>query len=95
MKIRTPALLSRSRETRRFAAAGLVDKIPGQCWSQLVDWVLTEEPKEFPRLPWAPQSDVCRTDVARVGSCYCGKLRGEPDSNAPTPPGFGQWSGAA
>lgn len=68
-------------ERMKWRMAGLIDRLPGQCWSGLVDWVLADrrERREWylrERLPWRPISgSVCREDLDRVGSCYCGKLR--------------------
>lgn len=70
------------REKLRWRIADLVGKLPGQCWADLVMWVLSDRaerrewhPRE--RLPWRPIGYVCRKDAARVGACYCycGKLR--------------------
>jgi hypothetical protein len=61
----------------RMRIAQLVDRLPGQCWSGLVDWIYDSTEDRGRGLPWSPQRDrSCRADVARVGGCYCGKLRG-------------------
>jgi hypothetical protein len=67
-------------EKLRWRVAVLMDKLAGQCWSRLVSWVLSDrkERNEWylrERLPWRPIDRVCREDLARVGCCYCGKLR--------------------
>lgn len=68
-------------ERLRWRIAGIVNRLPGQCWSRLVDWVLFEpepdgEPEDRRRgLPWRPIDAVCRRDAARCGACYCGKFR--------------------
>ncbi|GAA4681236.1 hypothetical protein Prum_052050 [Phytohabitans rumicis] len=67
-------------ERLRWWIANLVNKLGGQCWADLVSWVLAEraERREWyrrERLPWRPISSVCREDLARTGCCYCGKLR--------------------
>ena len=71
-------------ESLRWRIVTWVDKRPGQCWSQLCDWAGTwsdDDPDGFRTWPWwAPwRSDQsgCRVDMARCGSCYCGKLRDE------------------
>ncbi|OKI47265.1 hypothetical protein [Micromonospora sp. CB01531] len=64
-------------ERARWRVAGLLDKLPGQCWSELVMWAL-----KYKRNPWSPQDAVCRSDAARVGACYCGKLR-KPEGGEP------------
>lgn len=53
----------------RWKVAGLLNRLPGMCWSQLVDWVLGTV-----RLRETRQSDVCRSDAARCGTCYCGTI---------------------
>ncbi|MBQ1061312.1 hypothetical protein [Micromonospora sp. C41] len=66
------------KQRLRWRIAGLIDRLPGQCWSGLVDWVLyrwRDDPDLRSALPWRPVSDMCRRDVARCGYCYCGKLR--------------------
>lgn len=49
-----------------------------QCWSDLVSWVLDEEPVRDTglraALPWRPITDMCRKDARENGRCYCGKL---------------------
>jgi hypothetical protein len=57
-----------------------VNRLPGQCWANLVSWVLADrrERREWyarERLPWRPIDRWCRSDLDRVGCCYCGKLR--------------------
>lgn len=59
----------------RWKIAQLLDKLPGQCWSDLVDWVYAwDRPKEDRPALWSPLRDSCRSDATRCGSCYCGKL---------------------
>ncbi|RAO26515.1 hypothetical protein PSN13_06543 [Micromonospora saelicesensis] len=64
-------------EKLKWRIAELINKIPGQCWSDIADW-----PLGYKANPWSPQRSGCREDLARVGSCYCGKLR-TPESNLP------------
>lgn len=61
----------------RWRIAELINRLPGQCWSDLADYPLGTR-----RIPWAPISDMCRDDQARCGSCYCGKLS-RPESLLP------------
>ena len=67
----------------RWRVAALADKLPGQCWANLVGWAQRthEDDPDTPwndlvrRLPSRPMDDVCRSDRDRNGTCYCGKLR--------------------
>lgn len=71
-------------EKWKWWVAGLLDKLPGQCWADLVGWVYRnrrDDPDWRSDIPWRPIR-TCREDFARVGSCYCGKLR-EPDGGTP------------
>jgi hypothetical protein len=61
-------------EKLRWRIANLLDKLPGQCWADLCDWALGNRDYRSPN-PWSPIGPSCREDLARVGSCYCGKLR--------------------
>lgn len=65
----------------RWHIAQLIDRLPGQCWADLAGWAMRDrydDPDWRSDIPWRPMSDLCRQDLARIGSCYCGKLRGEP-----------------
>lgn len=73
------------RETLRWRIVNLIDRLPGQCWSDLADWAgrwfaddEDEESQDY-GLPWRPISSRCREDLRNVGSCYCGKLKGAPE----------------
>ena len=67
----------------RWRVAQLADKLPGQCWSSLVDWAQRrhEDDPDTPfydairRVPLRRMDDGCRSDRDRTGTCYCGKLR--------------------
>lgn len=66
-------------EKLRWRIVALVNRLPGQCWADLVSWVLADRAERRwwylrERLPWRPIPDQCRADLARVGCCYCGKL---------------------
>jgi hypothetical protein len=66
-----PSLTDRpTRQRIKWTVAGLLDKLPGQCWADLVFWVFGDR-----RNPWSPMTSTCRTDFERRGACYCGKLR--------------------
>nr|MDT0658066.1 hypothetical protein [Micromonospora sp. DSM 115978] len=64
-------------ERLRWRIAHLVERLPGQCWSGLVDWVLDQRPEGRSRgLPWATQRAYrCRDIPPGCDGCYCGKLR--------------------
>jgi hypothetical protein len=76
------------RERLRWWLAVQINKLPGQCWANLVSWALAgrnERRERYlrERLPWRRIDNVCRSDLARVGCCYCGTLRA---AVAPTGP---------
>jgi hypothetical protein len=68
----------------RWRVATAVNKLPGQCWSDLVEWALRrhEDDPDTPfndavrRVPFRRQTQGCRDDRDRpgCGSCYCGQL---------------------
>lgn len=60
------------RQRLRWRVALLADKLPRQCWANLVDWVLRNDTGYRTRLPWRPDDGTCRKDPA---GCYCGKWR--------------------
>lgn len=61
-------------EALRWRVARLLNRLPGQCWSDLVEWALRGGVREA-RSPWSPQTSTCWLDSVRTGACYCGKLR--------------------
>lgn len=63
----------------RWRTAYALNRLPGLCWANLVSWALGSAP-----LRETPIDSVCRYDIARTGTCYCGKLR-TPGGNALTP----------
>jgi hypothetical protein len=60
-------------ERLRWRIVHVVDKLPGQCWTDLVVWAL-DGPVADSRLPWKPQTATCRSDAASNGRCYCNKI---------------------
>jgi hypothetical protein len=70
------------------------DYAPNQCWSDLVSWVfgygVLDQPwrdlRPLDVLPWRPITPVCRTDAARNGACYCGKVATAACAGAPNGP---------
>jgi hypothetical protein len=68
----------------RWLIADLLNRLPGQCWGDLVTWALetpsARKRRGNARHPWRPVTRICRNDLAqsRDGACYCGKLRRQP-----------------
>jgi hypothetical protein len=63
----------------RWWAAWQFNRLPKTCWANLVSWALHSRPlldlsgnEDDVR-----QDSICRYDLARNGTCYCGKLRVE------------------
>lgn len=54
----------------RWKIAALMNRLPGQCWADLVAFALGDR-----RSPWQPVTWMCEKDMRRTGTCYCGKLR--------------------
>lgn len=70
------------RERLRWMIASQLNRLPGQCWADLVTWALGWTP----RWPVSqPVSGGCRVDMERNGCCYCGKLQ-RADSQQEVPP---------
>jgi hypothetical protein len=64
------------REWLRWKIAALLDRLPGQCWTDLVWWALQRPGGGYgQRTPWSPQNKECWRGRDTVGVCYCGKLR--------------------
>jgi hypothetical protein len=59
----------------RWQVAYLLNRLPNQCWADLVTWALGWHKGEK-RTPWSPMR-MCRRDMAETGTCYCGKIRAE------------------
>ena len=56
----------------RWWIAYKLNKLPGQCWADLVGWALGGKFEAWH--PWRPVNYMCRMDAAETGSCYCGKV---------------------
>jgi hypothetical protein len=78
----------------RWRVATLLDKLPGQCWSDLVEWALRrhEDDPDTPwndlrrRVPLRRQTEGCVADARNVGTCYCSKVRtAEADAEMRSP----------
>lgn len=71
-------------ERIRWKIAYLVNRLRGQCWADLVSWVL-DGPRlrkdAGGRLPWRPITETCQADKTR--DCYCGKLRASQAEQVP------------
>lgn len=67
---------SKRMKRLRWKIARLMDKLPGQCWTDLVCWVLYRRRFEGgirEVLPWRPVQPSCLQPADE--RCYCGKLR--------------------
>lgn len=72
-----------ARDGWRWRIATLLDKLPGQCWCDLVEWALRrhEDEPDTPwndlvrRVPLRRQTETCFDDAQTVGTCYCSKVR--------------------
>lgn len=66
-------------EKLRWRVAELVNRLPGQCWADLVGWALDGWDPDGEKRPWTTPARLaqCQADAARCGSCYCGKIQDE------------------
>jgi hypothetical protein len=73
-------------EKLRWWIASQMDRLPSQCWADLVSWALSWDGGEKRPL-WSPIGAACRSDAAECGACYCGKLRAKaaPAQSEPVP----------
>ena len=77
-------------EGLRYNIAFTLDRLPGQCWADLVSWVQHSDLDSYGdewwarlrgRLPWRPRARTgripgsCVADAIDCGVCYCGKVR--------------------
>lgn len=56
----------------RLRIARLLDRLPGQCWTDLVWWYTS--PDRPVRKAWSPINGACRADARAAGRCYCNKI---------------------
>jgi hypothetical protein len=62
-------------ERLRFRIADAVDKLPGQCWADLVSWALGHNRRAGNSIwPWRPVTSLCRQISPPNDRCYCGKI---------------------
>lgn len=73
-------------EKMRWRIANIVNRLPGQCWANLVSWAV-----DGPRacrsrgdspLPWRPIDSMCRQISPPNDRCYCGKICAAPDESS-------------
>jgi hypothetical protein len=66
------------RERLRWWIVDRVNRIPGQCWADLVMWAMRDRRDKgwgfHASMPWQPVGEGCRRDAERNGRCYCGTL---------------------
>jgi hypothetical protein len=74
----------RLRRWLRWRIAVLVNRLPGQCWADLVSWALQTPGRRFyGHRPWQPRTALCTKDAVANGLCYCGKLRRDGSIGGP------------
>lgn len=65
-------------ERLKWWVADLVNRLPGQCWADLVMWAMSDEPVRDTglraALPWRPIGKRCIEDAQASGRCYCGTV---------------------
>lgn len=64
-------------ERLKWWLADKLNRLPGRCWSSLVDWAMhdyRDDPDWRSEIPRAPITEGCRKDAERAGRCYCGKV---------------------
>lgn len=64
-------------ERLKWWLADKLNRLPGRCWSSLVDWAMhdyRDDPDWRSEVPWRPIDEGCRKDAEAAGRCYCGKL---------------------
>lgn len=65
------------RNRPRWALADALNRLPGTCWANLVSFALHSAPLiDRKGESDIRQDDMCRSDAARNGRCYCGKIGG-------------------
>jgi hypothetical protein len=71
-------MTTRRLDRLRWRVAYALNRIPGMCWANLVSWALRYRSLRETRQDW-----MCRSDTARNGCCYCGKVTGLDADAAP------------
>ena len=60
----------------RWWVAYQLNRLPNQCWTDLVSWALGwNKARDERRSPWSPIGGSCRDGVTQCGTCYCGKIQ--------------------
>lgn len=70
-------LLDRIPQRLRWSIAYALNRVPWLCWAELATWALygpSDKDRALP-MPWPADTGLCRADAARIGCCWCGKLR--------------------
>jgi len=79
VRARLAPVVRKRRAKFRWRIAVLMNRLPGQCWADLVTWAIdtprTRKILGNPRHPWRPVTSTCRSDAAGNDACYCGKIR--------------------
>lgn len=63
------------KEKTRWRIAYRLNRLPRQCWADLVGWALYGTDADHK--PWTPRENIqrCRKDRDEIGCCYCGKYQ--------------------
>jgi hypothetical protein len=65
-------------ERIRWRIAYLLNRLPGQCWADLVSWAIDGPRSARQRgdnwLPWRTITSTCRVIEPPNDRCYCGKI---------------------
>ena len=63
----------------RWNIAYLLNRLPNQCWPELVSWALDGASVSRHRvdtpLPWRTTNEDCRLSAQNCGTCWCAKIR--------------------
>jgi hypothetical protein len=68
-------MLDRLPERMRWSLVYTLNRLQRLCWAELATWALYGPSDKDRALPWPADTQLCREDAARCGSCWCGKLR--------------------
>jgi hypothetical protein len=69
----TRQLLTRNSRAR-WTVARWLNRLPGMCWAQLVGWAMGDDRLRDTTQAYTVGGVNCRTDAARCGTCYCGRI---------------------